>query len=702
MRYIDELVSNNMNIVTNLSLEDIQGYFRGRYIQYTIIDKLRLDGRVQTAIAKYILNKDFIRATRSIIYNAVKLSRESLDDSIRQGIAKAIYKYYGDTEIISKQKYINDIAILASTITDDIGINILKSDNVIVCMEVDRDLALLINVLNSMGKRVIVCNINLTNEDVIKAMGVINDNFKYEYIDRDEFKREEELSKQVSPEEEYCLSDISIESILLKHSGKTILLCGTDSPGEAELVNKIAMGIKQREILNIYSLGDEPDKKAGISGYVEFYNNMTEKDLKSIIRQSCGIWISKANRADTKASYGISADISRYIIDNNIKYSYAEKVINTMIKCLKDNVYTVIIDNDTYNYMQDRDSYDIAFICYVLNMIKTDVIICSNREDSYKNYIGKRIEIKGKDEWSIHRIDGNIRNIVIDTVAKQAEGEINTILQGNSIYKQGEYVKLHTVRINTTYDEFKLLWNSDGQLRQGFSGDSESVNLPCMFTELIGIPKNYNKQLKELCMDKQIRIYNSNELGKAVKELDSEADRELRSVFIDNGFTKVSYEKLDKCKYNKIGGLNRAIVNNVYAQIEQVLSDNSINEVDGYTRKQVNKLIAYIGLSIPLDLMMLMQNHVYQKGVPKVLVIDNKHTGENIGLAGVILLRLVHLCGFDIAIISASGLNSIEEYLSNEYMQQLVIGECSCNEHLDIGSYNKNGKKRNFLSRILG
>ena len=120
----------------------------------------------------------------------------------------------------------------------------------------------------------------------------------------------------------------------------------------------------------------------------------------------------------------------------------------------------------------------------------------------------------------------------------------------------------------------------------------------------------------------------------------------------------------------------------------------------------MNKIAVTLVLRLPefsTDIIQMIQNRVYNTEVPKLIVVGDRGIDEDNSVETSIMLRLLNLIGFDIAIISFSGIISIDKYINSKYYQTHIIGDCQYDKQSSIiKDFIFKKKKKSWFSGILG
>jgi hypothetical protein len=96
-----------------------------------------------------------------------------------------------------------------------------------------------------------------------------------------------------------------------------------------------------------------------------------------------------------------------------------------------------------------------------------------------------------------------------------------------------------------------------------------------------------------------------------------------------------------------------------------------------------------------------MQWYDYTKQSPKLILVCNGT--EQITFEQSILITLLHLCGWDIAIVIPTAYNVLGDYLKHDFIQEHTLGEPVFNKTIThIAPYTEPPEKVGFFKKLFG
>lgn len=357
-----------------------------------------------------------------------------------------------------------------------------------------------------------------------------------------------------------------------------------------------------------------------------------------------------------------------------------------------------------------------SFIC-ISNRYRLDsdiVVVFGDIHKSTKwyldflGYIGKQvivIDFSGKSE---EKVDGSWNKIIIgpfkenlayptkvkaDTVAYKASKEIDKLLYNGDtlgLYRINQFDRGEAVELKTTFDELKILWNIENTARPYFGNSDKLVKVPVIYSKVLGVCDNYTDELGQLVTDHTIVCYNYNDiLGLLSNNI------QVKDYSLYSGGQRTAVRLADNKKLNVSNIVNCGMYpyNHLTDKVQYTIMDNLSNLVDSMASnadKNVTKLIdsiVEVGLNLSSRVYQEMQWHDFTKHNPKLIVILPSETFIDIKVE--ILIKLLHLCCWDITVVIPTGYNLIQD----NNMQIHTLGEykfdCVIN-HLEKPQKQKN------------
>lgn len=259
-------------------------------------------------------------------------------------------------------------------------------------------------------------------------------------------------------------------------------------------------------------------------------------------------------------------------------------------------------------------------------------------------------------------------NPQVGTVAYHAQQEITEILQQESgIYSQRQFQKAKAITLKTMYEEISILWRQDCQYRPNFFSTGEEVHIPVIFGKISGVPQGnvpaYWTNLRELLGADTILI------PQAPWYFSKQSLPFLDVVTGLYDSTGLHREKIKAQSHYSYGFFREEVQEHILDTIALFLS---LSPLKSMTQQGTSHLVVALGLSLPLDLLRLIQTFDFTKVPPKICYIQAKEQMPTIEDA--IQLALLHLLGFDVLVFVPTGYLSLEQYYQIPLMEEHQVG----------------------------
>lgn len=261
----------------------------------------------------------------------------------------------------------------------------------------------------------------------------------------------------------------------------------------------------------------------------------------------------------------------------------------------------------------------------------------------------------------------DIKNMQFETVAYQAEQEINQIMyQDTGMYRNRQFTKAVPVVIQNTYEEIAILWNQEAKYRPNFEVFEDRVMVPVIFSKVMGVPGNvseYWEDVAKLTTEQTFVIKDLPYLGNTPNPW-----KEKSYAFLQGGkLIKDKIKNHPDCPFTFI----REPMQDYMLEKLQEMLDEKI--VEGTGRDGTENLIVSTVLAMDKTILRLIQGYDFTKNIPKILLI---HTREsNCTKEDSILLAYLSLIGFDIAMFVPTGYTGVERFYTKQIVTEHQIGE---------------------------
>lgn len=289
------------------------------------------------------------------------------------------------------------------------------------------------------------------------------------------------------------------------------------------------------------------------------------------------------------------------------------------------------------------------------------------------------------------------KKAIVSTVAKEASVEFEGLMNQESslFFKPFQYknAKIQTVRLQTTYDELKIIGNSEAYLRPAFRAMPQEVTLPVLFCKVNGVLDNegeYWAQIQSLKGSlENVQFIQEFPICKA--RVGSSENRILSRDYAMHGSFMASEDFVPEAlvsqpdwRYNKLPrGTQLALAERIISFCISLPIRLKYKEKEEVLQAHIYEVL----LHLPKAWVELFQTTDYPRAVPKILVFVDSAEDELIR-EDAILLSFMSSIGFDIVIYNPLGQNDIENYIDEEnidihWLDQLKsVNQEEMNTHL--------------------
>lgn len=285
------------------------------------------------------------------------------------------------------------------------------------------------------------------------------------------------------------------------------------------------------------------------------------------------------------------------------------------------------------------------------------------------------------------------------TTAYQASEEISKIVHNDQdgVYLpwQFEDYKTMPLTLKTTFDEFLILWKEEAKIRAGFRVENKIVYVPNLFVKISGTHESiseYWKFISALKDTKLIKLYSKLPFSKI--NYDIESLSALNFVFEKNN--ELSFEKLIKHRLYKYNHLSDSLQLQIFEKICLLINNNILTQK---TDTNFRLKIVLTILNMDNDLSKLIQSFDYPGSIPKLIIFDPDKT--TFSESDAIILSFLYVFGFDICVLTPTGYNNFEPFISEDYYSIFKLNKKHFELILpDLKKYS-NSKSNKFWSNIF-
>lgn len=276
---------------------------------------------------------------------------------------------------------------------------------------------------------------------------------------------------------------------------------------------------------------------------------------------------------------------------------------------------------------------------------------------------------KYSDTIDADKFPDKIDSVKFGTVAYNAEQDLNTILyQDTGVYRNKQFKKAIPVNLNTTYEEIALLWDQESKFRPNFQTLEDRVMVPVLFSKVNGVPDGkidaYWSSISNLIANDTYLITKL----PYIKPTDYNQIKQHSTEFLKNG--KLQIQKIKSHSSYQYGFLSEDIQDYIFDKLQQLINKKLIN---GTLVNGTEYTIVSVALNLDKEILRMVQKYDFAKKIPKLIIVS---TGEEVcSLEDSIFCAFLNTLGFDIAIFTPTGYQSVERNFSQKLLIEHQIGE---------------------------
>lgn len=352
----------------------------------------------------------------------------------------------------------------------------------------------------------------------------------------------------------------------------------------------------------------------------------------------------------------------------------------------------------SFSKLTERENEFIEILSYLpldVLCLYPDYSVAYNLMGLDKTY--KAIVI-GNSDSSIIKYPKNTGVGKVATIAYNAEKELDTVLYSDtSLFKIRQFKDINSIVLKTTYEEVGILWNEPAKFRPSFESVGNLVTVPTIFVKINGVNETYQEDIRKL-------------LGSNTLFFDK-YPIQLQPSIIDNGldfrqFTKqlifkssIDFERLKNSKYYNYAVYSEETQSLIFEKVQKLVELNWC----ATSEKNLAYIILDTVFRLPSNILQMIHNYDFTADIPKIVIYNGSTSPCT--LQDCILIMFLKLIGFDIVILAPTGYRVVEQYISNQWFNEITIGQFdfSLNElnlNNDSSSF-QGGKKQGFFSRLF-
>lgn len=338
---------------------------------------------------------------------------------------------------------------------------------------------------------------------------------------------------------------------------------------------------------------------------------------------------------------------------------------------------------------------EVIFMRFLSRMPIDVFIICSNLSMKCKLTDKFLFEKNYEESLSMGKFPTQIDSVQFGTVAYHAEQDLNTILyQDTGVYRNRQFKKAIPIQLQTTYEEISILWDEESKFRPNFEILDDRVMVPVIFSKISGVP-NVNKDAYFSEISKLVTedTYVITKLP-CINANDANPIKEHVTNFIKNG--KLQIQKIKNHPSYKYGFIREDMQDYIFDKLQELLDKRIIN---GTFSNGTEFTIVSTALNLNKEILRMIQKYDFAKKIPKLIVISTRE--ELCSLEDSIMVAFLSMIGFDIAIFTPTGYQSVERNFSKPILIEHQVGDYVYDLHVPNFISTSNGTKRESLKDKL-
>ncbi|MEK4027613.1 YceG family protein [Pseudobacillus sp. FSL P4-0506] len=283
------------------------------------------------------------------------------------------------------------------------------------------------------------------------------------------------------------------------------------------------------------------------------------------------------------------------------------------------------------------------------------------------------------------------------TVAYRASKEIEQVLnhEGSAFYKPWQF-RNHlpvSVILKTTYDEVFLLAKEKAFIRPGFSADAEEVKIPNLFAKISGVSKNRKEYWEN--MSRLTSCSNALTIRNFPYKQEGKANNQFHYRHALNKEGLLDPKKMIESNWWQYGQLHDGLQMGIAAAISRMCAHPKLKPFSGEAEEDVQLYLFTQSITIPQEILNLLQTFDYSQDIPKIILYNNEKNGD-LSRADAALLLMLSEFGLDIILYNPPGHNDLERFIDKQYFDHHLLEDMV----FDL-PFNNGKKDHSIFSRIL-
>jgi len=449
--------------------------------------------------------------------------------------------------------------------------------------------------------------------------------------------------------------------------------------------------------------------KASTDEEVNLYINEIQKPSVSHLQtfeerlvmrlQQANIYLfSKDNSFKEQAKESLKVTLHMYLRNEpNINESKAENFILKLIVWM--NRYGKIFFKETFQthnpkvwFLGDIKAHEIYFLRF-LAFMGCDVLYFQT--DKKKEFVWRQLDSffnkVDSDMYGFlaeHRIayphdvpmeafEPAGRTVKQQTVAFQASNQLRDSIYGadTGLYQafQTKGKEVIPITLQTTMDEFFLLWKEPAKVRTGFKTTGEQVLIPNLFTKINGVPEEIGEYWRNIA---HLKNTPSTEFIQQFPIQPITYDRQTlySSAYILTPDLKIDKKELEKSKVCRYLYVREETLDLIFTKLEELLSSPLWKKKPS---KDFQLKILMTVLTMEERFVRLIESFDYTEEIPKLVVYTQD--ANQLSEEDVILLTFFHLIGADVVILTPSHYRNIEMWIEEGQVSMQIYRKSAFN-----------------------
>lgn len=316
-----------------------------------------------------------------------------------------------------------------------------------------------------------------------------------------------------------------------------------------------------------------------------------------------------------------------------------------------------------------RDQHEAAFLKYLAALPADVLILVPDRSRPCCLQDPILYEISCEDSMAVDSFPKEDSPLRMDTVAYQAERELDTILyQDSGMYRDHQYKKAVSVTLRSTYEEIGILWDEELKYRPNFRTSGDTVDMPVIFAKVSGIKEG---KIPGYWADIRKMLTPNSFLIRQVPFLRPEDRNPVRphvTGFFRNG--RLQKAKIRSHSCYRYGFLREEVQEYILEKLQLLIDRRMIR---GTFENGTEYTIIAVILNLPKDILRLIQGFDFTKKNPKLICINT--TESILSLEDSILTAFLNLVGFDVVFFVPTGYRCVEKYFNENIVEEHLIGD---------------------------